>query len=639
MHFILDKLCGMLIMVSMEVDVTRESIVLSGDPEEGTGEVLPADGISVDEAVLNSPLPAGRDAPAVSGPGLQLDAIMVRVARGHSCLDLALGARLRRLTEGDNLMGLGFGSLGDYLREFPGISLRTAQMLIEVDRALEGLDDLRDLVEMGAISILKAHVVLPIATPENQDFIVKLALDNTVRRLREAVRREQAAAKEAAKEAKRQEREEKKRQEEERKARIAAREADVRAYEKDLALRLRAAGIPLAYHLEKLLEEDEPKPADEKKDPAAEEAEQREWERECALELIRVLKANGTPLSPEDERVILGIGQDEGSEAGSDPPFDPMLMDRLKAEGDPLPASWRERTKLTREKAEAAGLRGYFELPDFEPESEGPVVFTGVDLPVTVEAGDAWQHAMNLAQKMVGRDKPLPALVEAICGEYLSHVVSLVPEHVLDWADRRLNGKEDSEPVREAKEARAAREELREVLDVEFRDWDYLPKDCFRVVPPAWAREVPESAYELHAQVMRLQQIRQRLGWSLGRLGYFFRRLGAWRYAGFASLGHYVSERLGMSEATFLERVRLDRRLAFLPDLGEAYRQGVLSFEKTKMLARLWLPSAGWWSGSTSPSGRRAGCWRGRWPRQWTCWRSGRRPGPCRRSTTRQWRP
>jgi hypothetical protein len=73
----------------------------------------------------------------------------------------------------------------------------------------------------------------------------------------------------------------------------------------------------------------------------------------------------------------------------------------------------------------------------------------------------------------------------------------------------------------------------------------------------------------------------------VGRLALTLTKLGLWRQMGFASLGHYATERLGMAARTLAERARLEERLVSLPRLREALRCGRLRYEQAKLVARV----------------------------------------------------
>ena len=59
-----------------------------------------------------------------------------------------------------------------------------------------------------------------------------------------------------------------------------------------------------------------------------------------------------------------------------------------------------------------------------------------------------------------------------------------------------------------------------------------------------------------------------------------------WERLGFASVGDYARERLGVSGSSLSEWARVDRRLGELPQLEAALLAGTLPFSKVRMLAR-----------------------------------------------------
>ena len=79
--------------------------------------------------------------------------------------------------------------------------------------------------------------------------------------------------------------------------------------------------------------------------------------------------------------------------------------------------------------------------------------------------------------------------------------------------------------------------------------------------------------------------MRDRWDEQVGHLGLLVRTLGLWREMGFASLGHYSEERLGMAESTLRQRAALEQRLYELPALRAALRDGRLSYEKARLVA------------------------------------------------------
>jgi len=239
-------------------------------------------------------------------------------------------------------------------------------------------------------------------------------------------------------------------------------------------------------------------------------------------------------------------------------------------------------------------MTGPIVLPDLEvePYSADAEFYVNTDIQISAEAGAVWNQAIELARKVSGLEGPKWVLVEAICAEYLSYALPLLhkdrAQQIVDMIEDEVaaRGKAAEKHRRIIKE----RDELKASLEKMFDDWDFLPSKAPEIVPPHWAAELPDDPHAIHAQLTRLLEVRQRQDWSLGRLGRIFSLLGGWRRAGFASLGHYATERLGLNAATFMEHVRLDRKLQWYPEqLSDAYRDGLISFEKLRLLIKLRL--------------------------------------------------
>jgi hypothetical protein len=79
-----------------------------------------------------------------------------------------------------------------------------------------------------------------------------------------------------------------------------------------------------------------------------------------------------------------------------------------------------------------------------------------------------------------------------------------------------------------------------------------------------------------------------REGWDelVGHLGLLVLDTGVWRDMGFSDFGHYCAERLGLSARAVEQRVALERRLYALPSLRTALREGRVSYEKARLVAK-----------------------------------------------------
>ncbi|MCX5731798.1 MAG: HNH endonuclease, partial [Deltaproteobacteria bacterium] len=81
-------------------------------------------------------IPWDRGGGGGGGAAVRVDRLLVRVARGHGALDVALGECLAAMAAGDRVLRLGFAGLGDYAREVLGIEARTALAMARLAREL-----------------------------------------------------------------------------------------------------------------------------------------------------------------------------------------------------------------------------------------------------------------------------------------------------------------------------------------------------------------------------------------------------------------------------------------------------------------------------------------------------------------------
>jgi hypothetical protein len=110
------------------------------------------------------------------------------VARGRGALDVAIGAALSRLAEGDRALRLGYSGIGDYARERLGMAGRTAQAMVRLALELRTRPLLHEAVRRGEVSARKAQAVLPLARGQDEERWVARAQTETVRALEAAVR-------------------------------------------------------------------------------------------------------------------------------------------------------------------------------------------------------------------------------------------------------------------------------------------------------------------------------------------------------------------------------------------------------------------------------------------------------------------
>ena len=117
----------------------------------------------------------------------ELDAIAVRLARGKPALDLALGEIFLRLSEGDFLIDLAFAKKTDFANEALGLPPRTFFVLMELAAGLRERPLLKKAVLAGAVSPLKARLIMSVAVDQHEAAFTAAALEMTVKQLKELV--------------------------------------------------------------------------------------------------------------------------------------------------------------------------------------------------------------------------------------------------------------------------------------------------------------------------------------------------------------------------------------------------------------------------------------------------------------------
>jgi hypothetical protein len=111
----------------------------------------------------------------------------------------------------------------------------------------------------------------------------------------------------------------------------------------------------------------------------------------------------------------------------------------------------------------------------------------------------------------------------------------------------------------------------------------------------AEAASPTDLPFLLDAELRHLAQVRERWDELVGHLALLLQSLGLWRDMGFASFANYCAERLGLGYRTVEQRAALERKLYELPELRQALREGRVSYEKARLVARAacvtWTPA------------------------------------------------
>src|SRR6266511_5597119 len=90
-----------------------------------------------------------------------------------------------------------------------------------------------------------------------------------------------------------------------------------------------------------------------------------------------------------------------------------------------------------------------------------------------------------------------------------------------------------------------------------------------------------------HEELSRLAKSRARLDWEEGRSLLDALRSGAHLHLGFGSFGEYIERILGYRRRSTDERLRVAEALENLPELGQALREGRMSWSVVRELTRV----------------------------------------------------
>jgi hypothetical protein len=177
------------------------------------------------------------------------------------------------------------------------------------------------------------------------------------------------------------------------------------------------------------------------------------------------------------------------------------------------------------------------------------------------------REAMRLAERTLWRGAPSWLQVEAMAQEFLGGHAEAEEDEV-------------EEPAVPA-EGAIPPEDLEKALEIESDGWFWL-----EAVEALAAPQLPEMEPDTLDE--RLQDLVAKRGswdevFGVLALGFVKKRLAT--KLGFANLGHYLKERLGMSRRAFEQRVWLEKRMEALPQLRYALERGEVSYEKARLLA------------------------------------------------------
>jgi len=211
--------------------------------------------------------------------------------------------------------------------------------------------------------------------------------------------------------------------------------------------------------------------------------------------------------------------------------------------------------------AAVAAARGVPSDPDEEAIDGEPPARFQLRCPRRVRR--LWRHAAELASRMSGARLPAWRAAEVIAAEGLA-------SEAADAASASVPSSTDPAPRARVPIPPVAWEAITEAL----------PDDVERLLFDADAA----NPFALDARLRAAVRALQRIDFQSGRLLRLVSELRLHRAFGFASLPDYVRERLGCSPRKTRALVALDRRLAELPMLAAAYRDGRLSLARALVL-------------------------------------------------------
>ncbi len=199
--------------------------------------------------------------------------------------------------------------------------------------------------------------------------------------------------------------------------------------------------------------------------------------------------------------------------------------------------------------------------PDEEP-------WRVLSFPLRPEDRAVVAEALRLAGELLGRGAPTWMRLEAMAQEFLG-------SHPAEVGEDELGAPPWSRGI--------PLEDLEKALEIESNGWDWL-----EAVEPVAAPELGEMEPEaLDARLRDLVEKRKSWDEVFGAMawGFALKRLAC--KLGFADLGQYLKERLGMSRRAFEQRVWLERRMEELPQLRYSLERGEVSYEKARLVANV----------------------------------------------------
>jgi len=243
----------------------------------------------------------------------------------------------------------------------------------------------------------------------------------------------------------------------------------------------------------------------------------------------------------------------------------------------------RELRRALREEGED----GEEDRPEEEPVCE---------LSVTLPADEAWElEATRMLIEHMNSGGGID-WVDALLGEGQQTIIGVIDADPLDSAEaRRLERwRERVAEIRAESDERATRAEREAVVAMggpcagggHDSDLAALEAEAWRVAGLD-GDALPDDVFELDRWLRNAASVLASRDLWIGRLLDRFCRAQGWRRLGYASEGHYVRDRLGMSRSSARARITLARRTRGLAPVMDALSAGLLGFEAAQLLSRV----------------------------------------------------
>jgi hypothetical protein len=248
---------------------------------------------------------------------------------------------------------------------------------------------------------------------------------------------------------------------------------------------------------------------------------------------------------------------------------------------------------------------------------------------------DFFDHAIEIARRVVGENEPIHRCFEHLLAEFLAGSVGEsqagtephappaataarphappfsdvppdlpVPQFQYAEYDPTLLDDEDVEATSSTGASRrlrrwwpdlrdpASRATFERRLEELTNRWSFLkePEEILLLDPAVAGENDPPDVFALDERLRRLVRLRQRWHGEMASLLSNFKRLGLPRKACFASLGHFGREALGISPRLAADLVYAYRRFFDLPEVGKAYWSGEITWSQVRCLLGVCRP-------------------------------------------------